>query len=160
MKQLSFVTVSFQSLIAPRRIVREHQHLTLDQCNVPKSYWHLMTIHKRIFSLYTCCMVLTSALPMSNSTETTMFWSKMNPSVQNLLHVPMFIGFSYLLGRAIKMKLILIFALAITMGVLLEGIQIYVPGRYPGVSDLLLNTIGAILGIFLLGFINHRRIQV
>ncbi len=66
----------------------------------------------------------------------------------------MFFGFVFLLYNVIGKnrlknlsRMAMVLVVSILMGIVLEGIQIFVPGRYPGFGDMLLNLVGALLGI-------------
>ena len=65
----------------------------------------------------------------------------------------MFMIFVFLLQRLFQTGLLPTLGTAVFMGIFLESIQAVVPGRYPGLGDMLLNIAGAILGIL---FISHR----
>lgn len=119
--------------------------------------YHLSAITlKWFFFLYTTSMILTSLIPMDDSPNTPMFWSVMPPSLQNFLHVPMFIGFTYLLGSLMEdlfkktNRIAIILIISFCMGTLLEMIQSFVPGRYPGLVDILLNLLGAVIGLLVI----------
>ena len=74
------------------------------------------------------------------------------PSLQNLAHVPAY-GFLALLwvttlknlGMTHQGSLVLATFLASTYGALTEICQIWAPGRYPSVSDGLLDLVGSLL---------------
>ncbi|MHC4973921.1 MAG: VanZ family protein [Planctomycetota bacterium] len=71
------------------------------------------------------------------------------PAVQNLLHVPVYAGLTWLWWRSLKGKtsprpaVLCAAAIAIGYGVLDEIHQMYVPGRFASVTDALLNAAGA-----------------
>ena len=82
------------------------------------------------------------------------------PSLQNTLHVPAYALLAMLIGRALRLWTlsvaaagILAFATATAFGVFDEWHQLSVPGRYGTATDVVLNVVGAALGIWL-----HRRI--
>jgi hypothetical protein len=75
------------------------------------------------------------------------------PQVQNLLHIPLYGGLSfiwcwYLVPRT-RPNLALSLALLITIvtGVVDEWYQSFVPGRYGSLTDMVLNGVGAGLGV-------------
>ena len=79
------------------------------------------------------------------------------PAVQNLLHVPLFGILAWLWYRTLdvwKMRhglaLITAFLLAAGFGVFDEWHQLHVPGRYASLTDMALNTLGAILMLWLI----------
>jgi VanZ family protein len=74
--------------------------------------------------------------------------------VTNVLHVPAFTVLFILWFEALdgllsnrRKRYLYAFAVTIIFGVFLEFFQIFVPGRYPSLSDILLNIFGAGLGI-------------
>lgn len=84
---------------------------------------------------------------------TVVLW--LPPSVQNLLHVPLFGVLSWLLCWAMRswgiQRWIAITAsivVAVAYGFLDEWHQYYVPGRYAAASDMLFNSIGAVIGVW------------
>jgi VanZ family protein len=88
----------------------------------------------------------------------------LKPNIQNLLHIPVFGLLSYLWLRAFctaKRPFIFCwtsaFLITIVFGMVDEFHQMYVPGRYAGLLDIILNTLGAGLGITAFTF--HRRVQ-
>jgi VanZ family protein len=115
------------------------------------------TLWKLIFGLYTACMLMTSLIPMDLGHKNPTFWSRLDPSFQNLLHIPMFMGFAYLLYRVLENtslkktgKTSVVMIISVFMSILLEGLQIFIPGRFPGWSDMALNLLGTALGIMFL----------
>ena len=102
-------------------------------------------------------MLLTSLIPMDVSKGAPAFWARMDPSLQNLLHVPMFMLFVFLCSQSLeevitgwKRRMGIVLAVAALVGVSMEGMQILVPGRYPSWGDMMLNLLGSILGLLLL----------
>lgn len=82
-----------------------------------------------------------------------MFFMDINPSLQNFLHAPMFIFWTILLkSPRFNIKTLLtndkkkIFVLGFLFGVLLEVIQIPIPGRFGSLEDILLNLLGVSIG--------------
>jgi len=73
------------------------------------------------------------------------------PAVQNLLHVPVYAGLTWIWWRALttrkplapRVTVLWAAAIAISYGVLDEVHQMYVPGRFASVTDALLNAAGA-----------------
>lgn len=111
-------------------------------------------------------MILSSVLPMSDIPGEQRVWSMLAPSIQNLLHVPMFIGFAYLLNRVlselpfkIATQLGVVIGGSFIMGIFLEAIQIFIPGRYPGGIDIILNLLGAAIGIIFFRVLQSKKIK-
>jgi hypothetical protein len=70
------------------------------------------------------------------------------PSVQNALHVPAYLGLSYLIWRGLRgprrvRAALLAAVLATAYGVTDEIHQMFVPGRTPSVTDGIANALGA-----------------
>jgi len=106
---------------------------------------------------YTGVMLLTSVLPMQTRAGSTPFWAALDPSLQNLLHIPMMAGFVFLFHRSLPSHValrrgsrLLALGVAVALGIFMEGLQLGVPGRYPSWGDITLNLLGAVLGAFLL----------
>ena len=111
---------------------------------------------KKIFSIYVTCMLLTSLVPMDIKGNQTSFWAGLDPSVQNILHVPMFILLVFLFNNVLegielgrRQAVFLMLGATMFLAVLMEAIQAVVPGRYPSLGDMFLNLAGVVLGICL-----------
>ncbi|GAB6162459.1 hypothetical protein JCM12298_16180 [Desulfothermus naphthae] len=93
-----------------------------------------------------------------------MFFMDIKPSVQNFLHIPMFIFWVIFLNNPrfnIKTLLInekrKILFFGFLFGVLLEVIQIPVPGRYGSLEDILFNLLGVTIGcVWLFKFFDNK----
>jgi glycopeptide antibiotics resistance protein len=101
-------------------------------------------------------MFLSSLIPMDYNPNHPSFWSRFDPSLQNVLHIPMFMGFAYLFNRMLidcvsakGKKLGLILGISVLLSFTLEGLQFFVPGRYPGWGDIALNLLGAVAGLLI-----------
>ena len=115
------------------------------------------SVRKIIFLItYSLLILFGSFIPMDGASPTFRFFMAVKPAIQNLLHIPVFALLSIFLLQVLdgfgienrKKKIISISAL-FAFGILSELIQIPVPGRYPGVMDMGLNIIGALLGIWI-----------
>lgn len=123
---------------------------------------------KTIFFLYTACMLMTSLIPMDNTKDSLSFWASMNPTLQNFLHVPMFMVFIYLCSKALEevvrkmaRRVWIVLGVALFLSIFMEGIQLVIPGRYPSWSDIMLNFIGAVSGVlFLLKIMQNRERRI
>ena len=99
---------------------------------------------------YMALLFVLATLPDTGSSGDLM--SVFPPSLQNLAHVPAY-GFLALLwittlknlGMAHQGSLVLATFLASTYGALTEICQIWAPGRFPSVSDGLLDIVGSLL---------------
>jgi len=117
-----------------------------------------------ILAVYIFGMLLTSIIPMSYQGGGAPFWAKLDPSAQNMLHVPMFMIFVFLFSRVladgisrIYMRWFAVAGGAILFGVILECVQSVIPGRYPSFADVLLNILGVGLGFMVLIVLRYGR---
>jgi VanZ family protein len=114
-----------------------------------------MKPHKIIaIIVYSGLMLATSLIPMEVDVSDPSFVSGIPSTWQNALHVPMFALFVFLLLDGTKplslqrgTRFLLAIALAIVFGIVLEIIQIPIPGRYPSLNDILFNLLGVGIGI-------------
>ena len=125
-------------------------NLKMPSLKIQNSKFKINTVFRLFFWLYTLCMIATSLIPMDISKPNPSLWAQINPSLQNFLHVPMFMIFVYLFEKSFNSKTYIVIGTSIALGAFLEGIQFFVPGRFPGLGDMLLNITGAILGILFL----------
>lgn len=87
------------------------------------------------------------------------FIQNISPGLQNLLHVPLFgmltlLWFFTLVEYKLEIRQATLWAGVVTVvyGIFDEIHQFFVPGRYPGLGDVLLNC----LGVFVVSFYIHR----
>jgi VanZ family protein len=99
-------------------------------------------------------LLASSMIPMDRQIKGIQFVIELKPTIQNLLHVPMFAILSFLFLLMLQTFQIknwkrnaIAFLSSGIFGLINEIIQIPVPGRYGGLTDILLNFAGAILGI-------------
>lgn len=97
-----------------------------------------------------------SSIPGDDSTKFSAFFEQINPKLQNLLHVPLFAGLTMLWSLSLansnlNRNKVLLYTFLICWGYSLidEFHQFFVPGRYPGFIDVMLNTIGIIAALIL-----------
>ena len=96
-----------------------------------------------------------SSIPMDGGDDNIAFLTDLDPGLQNFLHIPLYglLAFLWMLFFADKGSRpfirVVIFSLAITIGYgcLDEIHQSFVPGRYGGLLDILLNSVGAAAGV-------------
>lgn len=95
-----------------------------------------------------------SSVPMDGGPNDIAFLTSLNPTIQNLLHIPLYGVLAFLWSRAFlkngfSYKKIFLLALFITIsyGCLDELHQTFVPGRYGGLVDIFLDSLGAFFGI-------------
>ena len=113
---------------------------------------------------YMALILLTSLIPMDGNIQGLRSMVDLKPTLQNLLHIPAY-GILTVLGLGLAgvdetnrlKKITLVLLLVMAFGILNEAVQMLIPGRYAGVMDLGLNTIGALSG--LLFYFTSQRIQ-
>jgi VanZ family protein len=125
---------------------------------------HTMTPHCRkkkwlalLFAAVVIVILAGSLMPMAQIPEQEKtLWEKVMSVIWNLMHVPMYgvltlvslyyfecIRFSRWAGAAVSV------VMAMSVGVLIEVLQMYVPGRYGSLSDIGLNAAGVAGGMAL-----------
>ncbi len=109
-------------------------------------------------------ILASSLIPMDRDVQGLQFIIDLKPSVQNLLHIPMFAILTILLLKIFntydlgKWKSIaMVFALAGIYGLINEAVQFYIPGRYVGILDIGMNLFGAMVGIFVYLWVEKLR---
>jgi VanZ family protein len=117
-----------------------------------------------LFAAVVILIMAGSLTPMAQIPEQEKtVWEKMRSVIFNLMHVPMYgvltlvslhyfdyIRFSRGAGAAVSV------VIAMSVGVLVEVLQIYVPGRYGSLSDIGLNAAGIVGGLILFFKIRHK----
>ena len=106
----------------------------------------------------------TSVIPMDRKVTGFYFLINLKPTVQNLLHIPVFAILSVLYLQILTnyrpvdlKKALLALIYSGGFGVLNEIIQIFIPGRYAGLTDISLNFFGSMLGILVFLFVANSR---
>ena len=109
-----------------------------------------------IVAIYSGLMLGTSLIPMEVDVPDPSFVSRIPPTWQNFLHLPLFARFAPLLLDGAKAwqlgkakAVLLAAALTLGFGVFLELLQAPIPGRYPSHLDMLFNLLGGCIGIAL-----------
>lgn len=108
-----------------------------------------------ILTIYMLLILTTSLIPMDRSVEGLNFIIDINPTMQNILHVPAFAILSILWLQVLKQQrnagkgILFVLLMSAGFGILNELIQLSIPGRYPSVIDICFNTIGALCGVLL-----------
>ena len=109
---------------------------------------------------YMFLLLASSIIPMDRDIKGLQFIIDLKPTVQNLLHIPMYIVLAILFLQIMQnfqiegwKGNILVFLGSGFFGIINEIIQIVVPGRYGGLTDIGLNLIGAMVGILLYNFV-------
>jgi hypothetical protein len=113
---------------------------------------------------YMLLLLASSLIPMDRDIEGLQFIIDLKPTIQNLLHIPMYIVLAILFLQILQNYQIegwkgniLGFLGCGCFGIINEIIQIVVPGRYGGLTDIGLNLIGTIIGILIYNFIGKIR---
>lgn len=121
-----------------------------------KNYYAPLTLMILIF--------IESSIPMDGGPDSIKFLTALDPTFQNLLHIPLYGMLAFLWSQSFqksqfsnrKMVIMTLF-LTILYGCLDEFHQTFVPGRYGGLLDIYLDSIGAVCGIVL--FSLYRKIS-
>lgn len=100
--------------------------------------------------------VLSSIPGYAHPEDWTLVWivAKTPPLVQKALHVLLYAGLAWLSfwtlePLSFRLRVIIAFITAVSFGALNEWHQLQMPGRFGTVTDVLLNTAGAILGLLI-----------
>ena len=114
--------------------------------------------------IYTFLLLASSAIPMDGPIQGLQFIIDLKPTIQNLLHIPMYMVLAIFFLQILQnyqiegwRRNLLVILGAGLIGTLSEIIQIVVPGRYGGLSDIGLNFIGTITGIFIYSFVEKTK---
>ena len=104
-----------------------------------------------------------SSIPDHGQSDT--FLGFIPPTIQNLLHIPLFALLAWLWCRALtgadrRLAVVLALAGAISFAWSLsdEFHQLYVPGRYASLTDVTLNLLGVLIGLGIHA-IQHRQAE-
>ena len=107
-----------------------------------------------------------SSIPGRGQDRTLQFLVDLDPQLQNLLHVPLF-GLLQVLwlralaktGMASRCVVSTGLLICLAYGVFDEVHQMFVPGRYPSLLDVLLNFTGIVLGTLLFLWVWNNNIK-
>ena len=109
-----------------------------------------------LLTFFILFLFATSLIPMDREIEGLGFIFAMEPTLQNLLHIPVYMVLGILWLQVLqphrmsgRKKLVLVFLLSSLIGIVTELIQTTVPGRYPSLIDTTFNVMGSGLGIVL-----------
>ncbi|MBK8992690.1 MAG: VanZ family protein [Gammaproteobacteria bacterium] len=96
----------------------------------------------------------------ANALESALRWA--SPELQNLLHIPLFGGLAWCWHWGLRSwmkqeqwRLGAALALTLAYAVLDEIHQLYVPGRFGSLTDVVLNAVGAVLALAVIA--THQR---
>ena len=97
---------------------------------------------------------ISSSIPMDKNADVPKFIISLDPTLQNLLHIPVFGLLAFLWLKSFTKHSILTFTkviitliVTILFGCLEEFHQTFVSGRYGSLTDMLLNIVGIFMGI-------------
>ena len=110
--------------------------------------------------IYMLLLLASSAIPMDREIRGLQLVIDLKPTIQNLLHIPMYIVLSILFFQILQNYQIevwkgniLVFLGSGCFGIINEIIQIFVPGRYAGLTDIGLNLFGVLIGILIYNYV-------
>ena len=109
-----------------------------------------------LVAFYTLLLLASSLIPMDRDVKGLQFVIDLKPAIQNLLHIPMYVILSILFLQILqnyqiegwKANIMVILGTGF-FGVINEVIQVVVPGRYGGVTDIGLNLVGTLVGVLI-----------
>jgi glycopeptide antibiotics resistance protein len=114
--------------------------------------------------IYMLLLSGSSFIPMDRQIRGLEFIIDLKPTIQNLLHIPMYFVLSvFWLQIFPKLKFgkwkryCLVLLVAGVFGIINEVIQTAVPGRYAGVTDILLNLVGSVGGMIFFGLVEKSK---
>ena len=97
---------------------------------------------------------ISSSIPMDKNADVPKFIISLDPTLQNLLHIPVFGLLAFLWLKSFTKysiltftKVIITLIITILFGCLEEFHQTFVSGRYGSLTDMLLNIVGIFMGI-------------
>jgi len=111
---------------------------------------------------YMIVLFCVSSIP-GHVMEVTPGFRLLTPNWQNLLHVPVYGGLALSWCWALethltaaRSRLIAAFTLTVMYGIVDETWQLYIPGRYGSITDLVLNALGAVLALWAVSLHSRR----
>ena len=107
---------------------------------------------------------ISSSIPMDKNADVPEFIISLDPTLQNLLHIPVFGLLAFLWLKSFtkhsiltSTKVIITLIVTILFGCLEEFHQTFVSGRYGSLVDILLNLVGIFMGILFFLFYRSRK---
>jgi glycopeptide antibiotics resistance protein len=105
-------------------------------------------------TVYAALIMGSSLVPMHQDAQAFRFLLGLQPAIQNLLHIPAFAILSILCLQLLSYspmsrarKIVLVLGFSFSFGIMNELVQAAIPGRYPGILDIVLNFLGSLMGI-------------
>lgn len=103
---------------------------------------------------YMALIAFLSLVPMDSGAKNFRFLVAVQPGVQNLMHIPAYALLVILWMQVLTQqggrnpgKIILVFSVCAGFGMVNEFAQVWVPGRYPSLTDIVTNLLGCIFGL-------------
>jgi VanZ family protein len=120
-----------------------------------------------LFAVVVILIMAGSLVPVAEIPEQEKtFWEKMMSVITNLMHVPMYgvltlVSLHYFdcIRYSRKKGVVVSILIAMSVGILNEILQIFVPGRYGSLTDIILNVFGIIAGVVLYGKICQKTLD-
>lgn len=107
---------------------------------------------------------VSSSLPMDGKSKHFKFVVQLAPTIQNLLHIPVFSFLAYLWMNSLSkhgfpriQTLIITIIITVGYGIFDEFHQFFVPGRYVSFTDILFNIVGGAIGIIIFSQFKRSR---
>jgi VanZ family protein len=106
-----------------------------------------------------------SSIPMHEDMGQLKFLTVLTPKIQNLLHLPLYGLLAYLwlnsfaaIDYPVINAIILSLTISLIFGCMDELYQTLIPGRYGSITDVILNSIGIILGIIVFHLLKSDKV--
>lgn len=103
--------------------------------------------------LFMAIIFIESSIPMDGGSGNIQMLTDLDPSIQNILHIPLYAALAmlwlhYFKRCSFSSKKMFVSAMVISIlyGCMDEVHQTFVPGRYGGLLDIYLDILGALLG--------------
>ena len=118
--------------------------------SIPVAYRWVVTL---LFVGFVVGLSVTPGVERPDDNLFSWLFANTAPLVQKVLHVVTYAVLAILWMwtlagiESLPHRMALSFVLALVLGVALEWYQTTVPGRYGSITDILLNTVGAVLGL-------------
>lgn len=118
----------------------------------------------KLFVAYILFMLMTSLWPMQETSPGASVTLRIDPGLQNFMHFPLLAIFAWLfwdflqqVALTAQLKYAIFFGLGAPFCILLESLQIFVPGRFFSLSDIMANLLGLFLGFGLYRIRQYRQ---
>ena len=117
-----------------------------------------------ILPIYMLLILTLSLIPMHREIRGFQFIINTDSLFQNLMHIPVYAFLAILWLKILRIyafkgwkMLFFVVLFSVGFGILIEFIQMTIPGRYPSMVDMGLNTIGAFVGILIYFLLERSR---